>query len=412
MHRGGWIVWSRWPACAALATCVSLLATPAADGAEGPARAEASAFAPVAGQDGETDAVATWRQRLIDPTDGDLDISELLAHPFAFLPVPIIITEPAVGYGGGVAALFIQPRREVGEQGWVRPDVSVVGGLATQNGTWMGFAADSRYWVDGRLKTLLGAGTGRVNLDFYGLGEGALRDVGIAYSLSVTGGVAEADWQLAEHSPWWVGLRYAYASVDPSLRDRPLFPGLVDRLRTTISMPGLILNYDSRDNLFTPTRGLYSGTSYQMSRESLGASVQFSRFDQVLMGWLALLDSVTLGLRGDYGSASGGTPFYLLPFVDMRGVQAMRYSGQAMASAQAELRWQFYKRWSAVLFGGAGRTRSGRGPITETDNVAAGGAGFRYELARRFGMHVGIDVAHSPGTNAFYIIVGSAWSRP
>lgn len=368
-----------------------------------PARSDASEH-PAAPQ--------TLREKFTDPHDGQFDVSYFLEHPYGFLPVPIIVTEPAVGYGGGMAAMFLRPRREAGEVGWVRPNISAVGAAATDNGTWFGFAGDSSYWFGGRLRTLLGAGTGRVNLDFYGLGSGPFQDVGIAYSLNVTGGLAGADWQLMPGHHWWLGLRYAYAEVDPQLRDTPLFPGLVDRLRTTISAPIPQLTYDSRDSVFTPTRGLYSETTYLASRESLGASVQFSRFGQTVMGWVPLHASVTLALRADYASASGGAPFYMLPYVDMRGVPAMRYAGDRMASGQAEVRWQFHDRWSVVAFGGVGDTRSERGRSTVSQDVAAGGAGFRYEIARKFGMHVGIDVAHSPGTNAFYIIVGNAWFRP
>ena len=43
---------------------------------------------------------------------------------------------------------------------------------------------------------------------------------------------------------------------------------------------------------------------------------------------------------------------------------------------------------------------------------AVGGAGFRHELASKFGLHAGIDVAASPGTVAVYFVIGNAWFRP
>ncbi|WP_456404051.1 hypothetical protein [Thiolapillus sp.] len=50
---------------------------------------------------------ADWfTDKLIDPQDGYLDASNWLATRTGFLPVPIIITEPAVGYGGGLALAF------------------------------------------------------------------------------------------------------------------------------------------------------------------------------------------------------------------------------------------------------------------------------------------------------------------
>jgi hypothetical protein len=93
----------------------------------------------------------------------------------------------------------------------------------------------------------------------------------------------------------------------------------------------------------------------------------------------------------------------------MRGVPALRYQGDQMASLQAELRWQFFERWSVV---GCGATRTERQRCIATQDVTGGGFGFRYELARKFGLHAGIDVAASPGTTALYFTVGNAWLRP
>ena len=59
-----------------------------------------------------------------DPDDGKFDISTYLATPKRFLPVPIVITEPAIGYGGGIAGMFIRPRKQAGSEGFARPNIS------------------------------------------------------------------------------------------------------------------------------------------------------------------------------------------------------------------------------------------------------------------------------------------------
>ena len=162
----------------------------------------------------------------------------------------------------------------------------------------------------------------------------------------------------------------------------------------------------------TPTRGIYGESSWLASRKALGASDDFERFQQVLIGWHAPTDDVTLGARANYAWSSDGTPFFLRPFIQLRGVPAVRYQGDQAASVELEARWQVFGRWSVVAFGGAGETRTTRQTFAATRNVGSGGVGFRYLLASKFGMHAGIDVAHSPGTTAFYIVVGSAWFRP
>jgi len=358
-------------------------------------------------------AVREGRSRFFDPGDGQLDLSYFLENPRGFLPIPIVVTEPAVGYGGGAAGMFLRPRREAGQEGWARPDISAIGAFGTENGTWGAFAGDASLRRDGQMKTLAGIGTGRVNLDFYGAGLGLpTLDQGVRYSLQFSGAVAQAGWQLAPKSPWWLGLRYVYADVDPTLREDAALPGLADAVRVKISAPTAIVEFDTRDNVLTPTRGLYAETSYLASREAFGASDDFERFQQLLMGWYPLLPRVTLGARGYYTRSSTGTPFFLRPFVMLRGVPAMRYQGDRMASAEIEAQWQFEERWTAVAFAGAGTTHTSRRDFAVSEDVASGGLGFRYELARKFGMNVGMDIAHSPGTTAIYLVVGNAWFRP
>lgn len=46
-----------------------------------------------------------------DKQDGALDASEWLVEKKGFLPVPILITEPAVGYGAGLGLMFVRTPR-------------------------------------------------------------------------------------------------------------------------------------------------------------------------------------------------------------------------------------------------------------------------------------------------------------
>jgi hypothetical protein len=351
--------------------------------------------------------------RFFDPEDGQLDLSDFLANARGFLPIPIVITEPAIGYGGGLAGMFLRPRKEAGSEGWARPDISGVGAFATENGTRGAFAGDASRWLEGRLRTTVGAATGKVNLDFYGLGSdsGSL-DQKVRYSLDFSAAIAQANWQLAPRSPWAVGLRYVYADVDPKLREDSVPAGLAVAPRVKISAPTAVLEFDTRDNLFTPTQGVYAETSYLVSREALGASKDFERFEQIVMGWLPLPNRITLGARANYAWSSNGTPFFLRPYIQLRGVPAMRYQGDTMGSVEVEARWPVSGRWSGVVFGGAGSARTDRDAFDGTQNVGSGGVGFRYALARKFGMDVGLDLARSSGTTAVYLVVGNAWFRP
>lgn len=44
--------------------------------------------------------------------DGAFDVSDWLLSKQGFLPLPTIVTEPAVNYGGGLALLYFYPQEE------------------------------------------------------------------------------------------------------------------------------------------------------------------------------------------------------------------------------------------------------------------------------------------------------------
>src|SRR5262245_20114924 len=87
------------------------------------------------------------------PDDGWLDVSGFLDEKYGFVPVVAPITEPAVGYGAAGALAFIDKPLGEAKAGFGRPDITIVGGLATQNGSWGAMIGDLRHWLGDRLET-------------------------------------------------------------------------------------------------------------------------------------------------------------------------------------------------------------------------------------------------------------------
>ena len=101
-------------------------------------------------------------------------------------------------------------------------------------------------------------------------------------------------------------------------------------------------------------------------------------------------------------------PFYSLPYITLRGVPALRYQGTSAISLEAEVRWNFYGRWSVVGFGGLGQAVDSTSDFGgDADTITAGGGGFRYLLARAFGLQAGIDVAQGLEDTVVYIQIGN-----
>jgi len=345
--------------------------------------------------------------------DGWLDLSHFLDEKYGFLPVVMPITEPAVGYGAAGGLMFISKPLGQAVAGFGRPNITMVGGLGTANGTWGSMAVDIRYWLDDHLQTLTGIVYSSVNLDFYGLGDNdALAGHPLRYNLEPAGGTMQGKYRIAG-SRFWAGLSYAFARTRVAFDAPPGTPGRPP-FQSESNVGGLTpsLTYDSRDNIFTPTHGTYMEGTAGLFTPGLGSDADFQRAQILAMQFVPLSSSLFLGLRGQAAGSFGDEPFYLRPYISLRGAPIMRYQGDEIAQLETELRWQCWKRFSLIGFAGTGTAWNNAEHFNNSETIVTGGTGFRYEIARKYGIHMGLDVAFGPDNTAVYIQVGSAWARP
>jgi len=345
--------------------------------------------------------------------DGWPDFSSFLDEKYGFLPVVMPVTEPAVGYGAAGGLAFLSKSLGQASQGLGRPNITFVGGMGTANGSWGALAGDSRYWLNDHLQTLAGAVYASVNLDFHGVGaDSRLQNDPLRYNLEPKGGMLSAKYRLGE-SRAWAGLGYAFASTKVSFDAPESTPNLPDYDRVSnmgLLLPSLAL--DTRDNIFTPVRGVFLEASANVAGKWLGGDDNFAKAGLVLIQYLPLAQRFFFALRTEGSASFGNAPFYARPYISLRGVPIMRYQGEEVVALEAELRWQFWQRFSILGFAGAGNAWNHFEKLDNTQGVVSGGGGFRYELARKYGIHMGADLGFSRDTTALYIQVGSAWMRP
>ncbi|PWT83477.1 MAG: hypothetical protein C5B58_06520, partial [Acidobacteria bacterium] len=347
------------------------------------------------------------------PEDGWFDVSGFLEEKYGFLPLVTPITEPAVGYGAAGGLMFLSRPIPQSEDGLGRPSITMVGGLGTANGTWGAVAGDLRYWLDDHVQTLVGLIYASANLDFYGIGNNpALADNPLPYNLEPKGGTVQAKYRFG-HTRIWAGLSYAFSATRVTFDEAPGTPG-VPVFQHESNVGGLTpsLTFDTRDNIFTPNRGTYLEASGGFFAPALGGDEDFQRARLIAMQFIPLGSKLFLGFRGESAASFGDEPFYLRPFISLRGAPMLRYQGEEIAQIETELRWQFWKRFSVVGFVGGGAAWNHFERFDATQTVVTGGTGFRYEIARAYGIHMGLDVAFGPDDTAVYVQVGSAWARP
>jgi hypothetical protein len=348
-----------------------------------------------------------------DNKDHWFDMSSFLATGHGFVPMVMPITEPAVGYGAGVGLIFIdRPEPKPGEKPAL-PNLAVIGGALTENGTWGAIGSYSHWWLDDRLQTHFFLGYGAANLRYYGLGADSLyNNHSLGYTLRPAGGTVDARYRLGD-SPFLAGLGYSFTDTKVSFSGNVLPPNVnLPSSQTKVAGVTPLLAYDTRDNIFTPTKGIYAETSVALDNQIFGGDTDFQVWDSTSIYYLPLSPKWTLGVKADAGFSFGDAPFYARPSISLRGAPARDYQAEDIAQVEAELRWQLWRRFSLIGFAGTGVAWNDFDKFQSRRTLVTGGTGFRYELARKFGLHMGVDVAFGPDTTAVYIQFGSAWFRP
>ncbi len=380
-------------------------------------------------------AHADFAKQFFDPVDGKFDVSDFLAeNAFGFLPVPVVITEPAVDSGLGVIGLIFHEDEEAAAarkeammtsenaaRHLLPPSVSAIFGAYTGNDSWLAGAGHLGFYKEGDVRYLIGGGYGDISLDYYSIG-----DINLPRPLSINT-QASAMLQTLKFKvgdlPLFIGPTQRYTEAELSLDQLENFlppstpPEISDKItdllttEITTSGLGIVAELDTRDNIFSPEQGSRYELSYVVYRDDIGSDLDYETATLTALNYFTLSERWLLGLRvvGDTVNSDDTLPPFAYPGIQIRGIAAARYQGSDVAVLEGEVTWKVDARWSIKAFGGGGRAADSTSGIGSASTRVSKGAGFRYQIARRYDFLMGIDIAEGPDETIWYIQAGSAW---
>jgi hypothetical protein len=355
-----------------------------------------------------------FRDNMIDEQDGMVDMSDYLSGASGFFPVPIIITEPAVGVGIGAAVAYFHPPKDIDPAEHPHtgpPSISVGFAAVTDNETKLGGGAHLGSWKNDHIRYLGALAAADVNLKFFpNLGEPGTEDEGVRFNVDGAFLYQQLQFRLRE-SNWWLGGNFLFIDAQNTFDDGSESSEDLPGPDSNFQQGGLgaFVEYDGRNTVFTPSNGLKGLLEYRSYDKRWGSDFNYDHIVASLLHYTPFGEYSSLGIRLEGETVSGDVPFFGFPYVNLRGMPALRYQGEDVMTLEVEYLWGLTPRWSLALFAGAGRTTSVDVFGTDDETVAAGGAGVRYRLARKLGLQVGFDVARGPEETAYYLTVGSAW---
>lgn len=300
---------------------------------------------------------------LRDSLDHAIDFSDFMIDANGFIPVPIPITEPALGYGGAIAPVMLRKRKQPTNfskhkhMAAIPPDITAAMGFYTSSKSWGAGAGRSGTIIPWGVRYKVFAAYLDLNLNFYKtLPVKGETEFGV--NLKTIPVLLQAEKQLG-FSNWHAGLRYIFtkttAKLEKAILPDSLFkPKEMDNLSSIV---GVLVEYDNRDNVFTPNKGTKMHVGGNFSSHIFGSDFDYTNVEAYAYHYIPIgsRKKWVCGLRVDMQEVFGDIPFYFKPSIDLRGIPKGRYQGNVNMLVETEQRWNIVRRWSAVFFTGVGK---------------------------------------------------------
>jgi hypothetical protein len=342
------------------------------------------------------------------------DLSSLLTGVNGVVPVPFAFGNPVVGVGGGLGLVFYHPPvlKNTDTVDMRRPPPSFgVGGFYTSKAAWGAVGGLYRPWHNDRFRYLGIVGGGEVGLHYFGVRDSPFQQNPLDYNWTPVGTLQRVQTRVFDF-PLYVGAEYDFVHTRSLFDSLDRLPIELPRHDQKIDIGGLAgsLVYDTRNNFLDATEGVDLSARVAGYGRWLGSTEGFGRFNAFALGYTQPRKMWGFAGRLDLTSAWGQVPFFYVPYIDMRGLQVQKFSGRVTMLGEGEARMTVFTRWTGIAFAGIGSAATNWGEFSDARVAGAGGVGFRYLLAKKFGIRSGVDVAVGTGGKPlFYLQNGAAW---
>ena len=173
----------------------------------------------------------------------------------------------------------------------------------------------------------------------------------------------------------------------------------------------LYLHPKSSENPDVPnsTSGQYFEVVWSRDDESWGSDFSFDKLTSFYNYYVPLSNKSTLALQARFALASGDIPFYLLPYLQMRGFPAGKYKDDVAMTGHFEWRYKFHPRWGVVTFYEFGSAENSFDDLFKTDTITSYGGGIRWQVSEDKKLNLGVDVAVSNDDYTLYVQIGERY---
>jgi hypothetical protein len=177
---------------------------------------------------------------------------------------------------------------------------------------------------------------------------------------------------------------------------------------------GPALIYDTRDNILTPSRGIYLSFLNPHFGKLTASSHTFSSVEIDVRKFVRLNSKQVLAFQMTGNFVTGHPPFGMYAFLgsdmDMRGYYRGRFRDRDYTSIQAEYRRYLFWRIGMAAFAGIGNVNSNIGDLLTNAPKYSFGGGLRLKINRKENINLRMDYAFGNAPNSgLYIFLSEAF---
>jgi hypothetical protein len=316
-----------------------------------------------------------------------------------WLLVPNLSVDPKLGSSLGVMGGYIHKFDPLST-----PSMLVASYSKSNNDSVIGGVFGQLFFAEDQQKLVLGIATGEINNDyddFLGSGIPAQTtdqlEAYFARYLHQVGG------------DWYAGAQAI--STNYTIGADGFFDPILDLIGLTgfdSAGLGLVVEYDTRDNLRNPTTGRFLSAHNIAYRESFGGDESFDVYSLKYSEYIDFKAQQVLAWQVK-GRWTSDAPIGGYSSVDLRGYVRGNYLAPNYSHVQVEDRISFTERWGMSVFAGVGCLYDGFSDCAESGNLyAAVGTGLIYTLKPEAGIVVRAEVAKGEADEYFaYVSVGN-----
>jgi len=330
----------------------------------------------------------------------------------SFILLPILFYTPETKIAGGLGCLYYF--RTSDHKVKTRPSSIWMGLIYTQKKQ---FFID--FYPDLYLKKEVYHLTGNFSFrkfpdKFFGIGNNTTEDMEEHYTSQAFN--LALCLQKKVRSKLYVGLQYEFehSKIIKVENNGQLVKGEIEGSKGgTTSGMGAVINWDDRDSIIYPTRGIFCQLSANLFNQALGSDYNYNKFNLDFRQYSTLFFSHVLASQGYINIITGNPPFQKLSLLGgqniFRGYYQGRYRDKNMIVFQTEYRMPIMWGFGLVGFVGIGDVADKMSNFKFGNFKYSIGLGIRYQISREEGTNLRLDFGFGKKSSGVYITLNEAF---